>query len=232
MNKFRLLVTRKISPSLTLRAGLNGIDILEKEFISIEPIVSEELTNRIGKILSSKKILAFTSKNAVQAVAANKDLHGENLKIYCLEGATAEEVRKLIGKEHIAGTAMNAEKLGEVIRAAGEKNIVFFCGNQRRDDLPEILSGAGVEVEELIVYQTLFKPQQIIDDFEAIAFFSPSAVKSFFSENTLRQNVTCVSVGNTTTEAIREHCSNRTLTAKKPSEESVLELAKELKNNM
>jgi len=232
MSNFRLLVTRKISPSLVLRAGLNGIEILEKEFIAVEPIVSEEISSRIKKTISSQTKFAFTSRNAVHAVAANMDTPAENLKIYCLEGATAKEVKKLIGNEKIAGTAKNAEGLGEVIVNAGEKKIAFFCGNLRRDELPAILSAAGIEVEEIIVYETVLLPQQIIDDFEAIAFFSPSAVKSFFSVNSLRNHVICLSVGDTTGDAIKKLCKNKTLTSKMPSEESVLELAKEIKNNL
>ena len=41
MKTFRLLVTKKITGSLVLRAGLKGIDILEKEFIRIQPVVSD-----------------------------------------------------------------------------------------------------------------------------------------------------------------------------------------------
>ena len=233
MKNFRLLVTRKVSSSLVLRAGLNGIDILEKEFIAVEPIVSDELRKRIDVITSSEQPVAFTSRNAVHAVAVNIDLKKADWKIFCLEGATAKEVKKYISQEKIVATAQNAEALANHISEnIPEKKIVFFCGNLRRDDLPEILRTSGCDVEEIVVYETVLVPHAIVDDYEAIAFFSPSAVKSFFSVNKLKDGVFCISVGNTTSEAIREFSQNKIITAKWPSEESVFELAKEIKNNV
>ena len=226
MNTFKLLVTKKISPSLVLQAGLRGIEILEKEFIRVVPIENDHLHKHINGLATTKHSVVFTSKNAVTAIAANNNISHADWKIFSLEGATKNEVRKYFSEDSIAGTAKNALTLAEVIDDKSEdKKIIFFCGNKRMEDLPGFLLSKNFEVEEIVVYKTELVPQKIIDDFEAVAFFSPSAVESFFSANDLRKNVVCLSVGKTTTEAIKKYTDNEVITALNSSEENILELA-------
>lgn len=226
MSTFRLLMTKKISASLVLQAGLKGIDILEKEFISIVPVVNENLNKKISCLIAADHTVAFTSKNAVWAIASNNELPSANWKIFCLEGATKNAVKKYFAENYIQGVAKSASLLAEVIaEKSKERKIIFFCGSKRMEDLPDFLLSKGFDVEEVVVYKTNLVPQKIIDDFEAVGFFSPSAAESFFSENNLKENVVCFSVGKTTTEVIKQYTKNEVITAEKPSEESILELA-------
>lgn len=225
MSKFRLLMTKKISASLALQAGLRGIEILEKEFISIVPVLNDNLNKKITRLIASDHTVAFTSKNALSAIGTT-ELPNANWKIFCIEGATKNAVRKYFAENSIKGTAKNALLLAEVIaEKSEERNIIFFCGSKRMEDLPALLLSKGFDVEEVVVYKTELVPQKIIDDFEGVAFFSPSAAESFFSVNTLKKNVVCFSVGKTTSEAIKKYTENKVITADKPSEESIIELA-------
>ena len=54
MSNFRLLVTKKISTSLVLQAGLKGVDVLEKEFIRVIAVTNEQLNKKVNKIITSK----------------------------------------------------------------------------------------------------------------------------------------------------------------------------------
>ena len=226
MSNFRLLVTKKISASHALQAGLKGVQILEKEFIRIVPVVNKELAKKIGKLTATRNIVVFTSKNAVAAVADNGSVKDADWKIFCLNGATRSEVEKFFPENHIAGSAANATQLADIIaEKAEEKTITFFCGNKRMEDLPAILLSKKFDVDEVVVYNTELLPEKIIDDYEAVAFFSPSAAESFFSVNELKDGVVCISVGKTTTEAIKKYTKNEVITSDQPSEQSVLELA-------
>ena len=225
MNNFRLLMTKKISSSLALQAGLRGVNVLEKEFIRVVPVMNDQLNKKINKIVAGKNVVVFTSKNAVTAIA-NQNLKEADWKIFCLEGATKIEVKKYFAENNIAGTAKNALSLAEQIanKSEGQK-IIFFCGSRRMEALPELLREKNIDIEEVVVYKTELVPQKIVDDYEGVAFFSPSAAESFFTNNELKANVVCFSVGRTTTEAIRKYTGNQVVTSEEPSEESVLELA-------
>ncbi|HUQ65582.1 MAG TPA: uroporphyrinogen-III synthase [Flavitalea sp.] len=226
MKNFRLLVTKKISPSLVLQAGLKGVDILEKEFIRIVPVVNDQLNKKIIRLATEEHTVVFTSKNAVSSIAAINTFVTADWKIFCIDGATKDEVKKYIPAGNIEGTAQNASLLAKVIAEKSEnRKIIFFCGNKRIEDLPGFLLTRNFDVEELVVYNTELVPQKIIDDFDAVAFFSPTAAESFFSVNNLKETVVCFSVGRTTTEAIIKYTENEVITAVKPSEETIIELA-------
>ena len=135
-------------------------------------------------------------------------------------------MKKYFDETAVAGTAKNAALLADVIAENNDgSKITFFCGNRRLEDLPRLLKEKNIEVDEVVVYNTELVPQKIVDDYDAVAFFSPSAVESFFTDNTLKKNIVCFSVGKTTTEAIRKHTGNNVITSDKPTEESIIELA-------
>ena len=86
--------------------------------------------------------------------------------------------------EWVESTANDAVSLAELIaedRFVDE--VIFFCGDQRRDELPEILRQHEVVVNEIVVYQTIAVPHKIEKQYHGILFFSPSAVQSFFQKH-------------------------------------------------
>ena len=46
----------------------------------------------------------------------------------------------------------------KIIKNSSIKNVIFFCGDKRRDELPENLIKNGINVEEIIVYKTMETP--------------------------------------------------------------------------
>jgi uroporphyrinogen-III synthase len=231
MSKFKLLVTKKISPSLVLRAGLSGVDVLEKEMITISHVVNDDIKNKLKELTTSEHIVVFTSKNAITALTMNGNVKNAPWKIFSMEGATANELKKYFDEKKIVGLARNATALADVIKGNGDvKKVIFFCGTKRLDHLPEMLRERKIQVEEIVVYETQLAPQSIIDDYDAIAFFSPSAAESFFSTNIPANHIVCLSVGTTTTEAIKKYTDNEVITAERPSEESVIQTAINISN--
>ena len=60
--------------------------------------------------------------------------------------------------------------------------------------------------------------------YDAVLFFSPSAVRSFFSANTVPDNVICFAVGGTTARTVREYGSYTVVTSASPSQEKMMEI--------
>ena len=134
---------------------------------------------------SGKEYIAFTSANAVtpfdQYLHQHDTYYVVGWKIFCLEGKTKETVlNSLLPKKNIIATAENAETLSQKIIEHGVKEIIFFCGDKRRNDLPDGLKKAGIIVHEVVVYETLEVPAIAAGDIDGILFFSPSAVRKFF----------------------------------------------------
>jgi uroporphyrinogen-III synthase len=102
------------------------------------------------------------------------------------------------------------------------KQIVFFCGNQRRDLLPVQLKKNGIDVEELIVYKTIEKPQTVSKKYDGILFFSPSGVRSFFSKNELKKQTIIFAIGKTTAEEVNIFSKNKTMISEYPDAEKLI----------
>ena len=222
-NNIQILSTKKISDSLIRTAEKNSIFIDELNFIETEEIVSSGIKKRIGELSEQKISVIFTSSKAVNAVRkfASKEILWE---IFCIEPATRKLVERYFKNIQIAGSAKNAEELSDkIIRDNSVKKIVFFCGNQRRNTLPDKLRNHKINVEEIVVYKTLEKPQLVSKTYDGILFFSPSAVRSFFSLNKIREATALFAIGNTTAEEIKLFTKAKIIIAQNPDPKKLIE---------
>lgn len=221
-NEIQILSTKKISDAFIRLAAENNIRIDSLDFIKTEETISDEIKNRIIE-LSQKNINAiFTSSNAVKSVG--KTIHGQpNWKIFCIEPSTKKIVKNIFTDSSIAGTAKNAEELSQkIIEDKSVKQIVFFCGNQRRDLLPSRLRKNGIDMEELIVYETIETPHIFSKKYDGIIFFSPSAVRSFFAKNKLEKETKFFAIGKTTADEVKSFSNNTIVISEIPETKKLI----------
>ncbi|MES2703956.1 MAG: uroporphyrinogen-III synthase [Bacteroidota bacterium] len=207
--------------ALDVPAGLEGVAVTVLPFIAVSPVVGATLQEEIARLQKDELTVAFTSANAVKAVIMQAAA-ATGWKIYCIGNATAQAVIAAFGTAAIAGTANDAGALAEVIIGNGVNNVVFFCGDKRMHTLPARLKEAGVAMKELVVYQTEETPHVVSGKYDAILFFSPSAVKSFFSVNAPLESTVLFAIGGTTAEAIRSKTRNKVVVCNTQSKDEVL----------
>lgn len=222
-NKIQVLCTRPIPDDLVEEAASKGIVVDVLSFIDTEPIESVEVQQEIENALILSAIVVFTSMNAVEAVAEFLFDEQPDWKIYCMGNTTRQLVKKYFGERSIQSTAENAIDLAEkIIENEMPEEVLFFCGDQRRDELPQLLKQHDVEVNEIVVYHTIPVPHKLLKDYNAVLFFSPSAVESFFSANKAGEGTIYFAIGNTTASAIKIHATNRVFVADAPGKEALV----------
>jgi uroporphyrinogen-III synthase len=229
MAKYKVLSTKKLEPSLVEKAKENDIEITEKEFISIQPVWNKETFDAIPGFAKNGRLnIVFTSANAVDVL--NRYLVAEyaypNIEwnLFCLSGRTRQAIdAAAFLQKNILGEANNALALAGKIIDAGVKEVVFFCGNKRREELPATLRQAGVNVYEVVLYETLEKSPTVNDDFDAVVFFSPSGVQSFFSANRLKKEAVCFSIGPTTAASLVTFTRNKIIEGRAPNPSYLIE---------
>ena len=119
-------------------------------------------------------------------------------------------------------TADYAEDLIEIIdQKYQRKTFTFFCGNIRRNTIPNYFKENQIAFEEVIVYETETHSKAISEKFDGILFFSPSAIESFLEKNELK-NETCFCIGTTTAKALENKTKNIQI-ASKPTVEDVID---------
>jgi len=180
-------------------ASDNGREIKEthktfidtRSFIQPTPLPDTEIINKL-KPLAGKQINAVvTSKNAERIIRKYGD---KEWRLFSITNQSS---------------ARNASQLADIIISEGIEDIVFFCGDKRRDELPDKLRANGINVTEVMVYHTLENPHAINSGYDGVVFFSPSAVNSFFTDNKPGDKVIFYTMGDTTASEIKKHCSNQ-----------------------
>ena len=222
-NNIQILCTRSLPASLINLAGEAGIEISVSPFIETESMLSVEVQQETGLLSFQTAIVVFTSMNAVDAVTRLLNGYQPDWTIYSIGTATGRLVKEYFGEEKIAGTAADAALLAMLI--AGDRfadEVVFFCGDQRRDELPAMLRQQGIEVNEIVVYQTINLPHVIEQHYQGILFFSPSAVQSFFQKNKLTGTTILFAIGNTTANEIKKFTDNKIVTSDSPEKENLV----------
>ena len=227
-NKINILSTRPLNKSLVHEAKAVGISIDELSFIDTEPIQDIATQQEIEQAYLLSSTVVFTSMNAVDAVLAWQDGQQPDWVIYCMGNTTKLLLKENFGEHSVAGTAGSAAELAELIAEESDiDEVIFFCGEQRRDELPAILRNKGIEVHEIIVYETIHTPHKVSKDYHAILFYSPSAVSSFFSNNKVPAQTILFAIGNTTAKTIQQYCNNTIIIGKEPGKEELVRQAME-----
>lgn len=207
-------------------ASSYNIEMDEQPFIRVDSLYSAALEQQIISIGLNKRTIIFTSKNAVSAVVQMLRGKQPEWDIYCLEGATQIAVAHYFTKATIKQTAANASDLIRFFDTAVITDVVtFFCGNKRMDTIPELMKGLGIRLNEIVVYQTLYTPSIIRKQYDAILFFSKSAVESFSAANRIPKKTALFAIGDTTAKALKDYVGNTLpiIQSASPSEKTVIE---------
>jgi len=185
-------------------------------------------SNRLKPEIAKKtyKHVVFTSQNGVQSILDNfavADVHFEN--IYCVGRRTKKMITNNFGSvKHVEQSAL---KLAEYLvkEIPNDAEITYFCGDIRRDELPELLSKKGKNLIEIETYATQQSPVELDKNYNGVLFFSPSAIDSYLSLNNTTETI-AFCIGNTTATHAKKYF-NKVETAKMPTVENVVQLVNE-----
>tara|TARA_B100000768_G_scaffold38414_1_gene37183 strand:+ start:9540 stop:10196 length:657 start_codon:yes stop_codon:yes gene_type:complete len=206
-----LLSTKILNSFNTEKIISSGIEISSYNAISIEKIdfnIDTTISNAI-----------FTSKNAVEAVL-NKKILIKNC--YCV----GEKTKLLLLKngQKVVKSEKNASKLANyIVKLHENDHFLFFCGNNKRDELPNILSKNNISFSTKEVYKTSLNYRKINPTSSGILFFSPSAIRSYCHYNKITSEV-LFTIGQTTANEAKNY-SNKIITSKSNSIEQVVDNA-------
>ncbi len=212
----KILFTKEISSEFLRQNLSQEIDFDVISFLEIKVHPEEKIVTLLNNSISNYLI---TSKNSIQAIK-NLDLKGN---FYVVGQKTAE---KLIQNNFNVKVVRNyASDLAEfILENETPKDWIFFCGNNRRDELFEKLIPNGHSIHEIQCYESKLVSHDLDGkNYDGIAFFSPLGVKSYLEKNTISPETVIFTIGKTTLEEVRIHTNNKIINAEIPTLESVLE---------
>ena len=191
-----------------------NIAVEEVDFITTKSIDFE-----LGKVHDN---LIFTSQNAVVAVLQHPNCDQLKSKNVFAVGMKTKSLLTENGFNVVAYTGYAAD-LAEIISLVYSKeSYTFFCGNLRRDELPNTLKENGILFNEIETYETALTPQKMKQQPDGILFFSPSAVESYLKLNSINDEL-CFCIGETTAEALEKNKTKNRIIAGKATVEELIQ---------
>jgi len=216
-NKPKILFTKTLTKLQKASTAAMGLDLDILPFISV--------TYEFDTVeLSTCDAWVITSGHAANYLSTHFDDFDKSMLpkvVYAISPKSTRLIENLGLNIQYAGH--DAESLANHIAADDSiEKVIFFCGNKRRDMLPTILTGAGMEVTEHKVYSTSLVNKAVdVSAYRGIAFASPSAVEGFAELNKVSSQDIFV-IGDTTAEAASQLLDAQPIVATQPSIEDLL----------
>lgn len=217
----RVLLPQPRETGGMLREGLErlGATVIEAPVLEIAPPEDLSALNRALDRLNTYDWMAFTSRNAADAVldrlSARREAMPSRLRVAAVGPSTAERLRHRGVPVYCRPAEATARALADVMRGEGMSgaHVLLPVGDRSRPDLADLLRAAGATVDVVPVYRTLraARAEEAAAELAAggvdvVALTSPSAldeiVASLGGAVPLRA-VRLVCIGPTTADAAR-----------------------------
>ena len=206
--------------------------INRKHILFLNQVDNESLSNDAFRVSCEPLIktmpLDFDSnqwnKNipwVVTSRTATKLIIKENLpkKIYAIGLKTAKNIPQAIHPKNAT-----AKEVAKLIIENREKEVLFICGEQRREELPQLLKNANIKLTEAIVYRTeIIQKKLNLESVDGLAFMSPSSVVGMVQNGGFNK-LPCFAIGTTTAQTLTEH-GQTPIISTEPSAESIVQTA-------
>lgn len=144
--------------------------------------------------------LIFTSKNGISAIDSfNKKWR--NMPSYCIAKMTASVVLKMNGKVVFVGERSHGNEFAqELVPLLKNKKALYIRAKKTVSQLATILENNGVDIQELIVYETVCNDEHFDTPSKnsVIIFTSPSSVECFFKRFSWHESYKAIIIGKTT----------------------------------
>ena len=218
-NLTNIISTKELSDDLLNKLDPCLYNTIHNNYITTTPIPFNKT-----EILNSSKHWIVTSKNSLHILLTTYSKEELNeTQFYCVGDKTAKLITD--NKLNLITTATSSANLAhDIVEKYNHFNFTFICGEMRRNELDRILKSRKIQLNEFNIYSTTLSPIEVKRSVDGILFFSPSAITSYTSTNTITSE-TLFCIGETTATEAKKHSTN-IIIAESQTLESVIESVK------
>ena len=187
-----------------------GVGLTFRKFFVIEPLPAKEFRKERINLLDYTAVI-FNSRHAVDHYfRIAKEMRTEipdSMKYFCVSESTAYYLTKYVQfrKRKIFHAKENMDLLQEILKKHKTEKFLLPCSDSHKQDIPMILQANKIHFREACMYQTHPGDLKDIDisKFDMMVFFSPSGIKSLYTNfPKYKQGKTVIGAfGQTTIEA-------------------------------
>ncbi|MFT7036560.1 MAG: uroporphyrinogen-III synthase [Cyclobacteriaceae bacterium] len=185
-----------------------------RPFIEVVPVDAKEFRQQKVNILNHTAVI-FTSRHGVDFFFALcmklKVEIPSTMKYFCISEQMSNYLQKYITvrKRKTYSGSRTAKELIEILKGHPDENFFHACSETSSKEIPDFLESNDYQHTNAIIHRTVSSDLSDLTEvsYDIIAFFSPTDIKSLFSNfPSFKQNDTRIAgFGLSTCNAIREH---------------------------
>ncbi len=190
---FSILLTKKLSQEHLdlIKSWEWNYEIVET--LSISPIeVTEIPLDADAWIVSSRNSFA----------AVKKFINEPPNVIYCVGDWAKKEIEKLNTKCKVKSFE-NMRSLVADLASQNFRSVIYFCGDEHRQELEAGLKNTGTKISKVITHQSTMTFPLIKKSFDAIFVFSPRSSESLLKQSQFSSQTVFACIGSTTADYLR-----------------------------
>jgi len=207
-----VLLTKKLSASDLDLIRSWGWNFELIETLNISPIEVDEVPKG--------EVWVVSSRNSFNTV--NKFINQSPNAIYCIGNWMKEELLKM-GAKSTLKSFENMKKLAADLTTQSFKSILYFCGEEHRQELEEGLKYSSVKISKVITHQSQMTFPIVKNNFDAIFVFSPRSAESLLKDNSFESQTTFACIGSTTSTYLNSRRITNTFISSYPDSRILLE---------
>jgi len=207
-----ILLTKKLPQDNIDLIRLWGWNFETVETLEITPIeVKEVPTGADAWILSSRNSL-MTVKKFIKAAPGF---------IYCIGSWIQDELTKS-GVSALVKSFINMKSLAVDLGKQDFKKVIYFCGEEHRQELEDGLKNSSTEISKVITHQSAMMFPEINKSYDVVFVFSPRSAESLLTHNTVSPETIFACIGKTTSAYLHERGMTNTFVASQPDSKMLL----------
>jgi uroporphyrinogen-III synthase len=206
---------------LTKKLAQDQLDLIQSWGWSYEIIETLKITPiEVNEIPAKTEAWIVSSRNSFAAV--EKFIAQAPGLIYCVGAWVKNEIEKL----EVKVAVKSFENMRAVAADLSKQNfhhVLYFCGEEHRQELEEGLKNTNIKITKVITYQSEMIFPVTKKSFDAVFVFSPRSVESLLKHNQFSGQTVFACIGSTTRDYVSSRGIKNTFVPSYPDSKKLLE---------
>jgi len=210
---FNILLTKKLSQEQLdlIKSWEWNYEIVET--LSISPAEVKGIPLNAGAWIVSRR-------NSFAAV--KKFINEPPNVIYCVGDWTKKEIEKLNTKGNVKSFE-NMRSLVADLASQNFRSVIYFCGDEHRQELEAGLKNTGTKISKVITHQSEMTFPVLKKSFDVVFVFSPRSAESLLKNNQFSSQTVFACIGPTTVDYLHSRGIGNTFVSSYPDSKILIQ---------
>jgi len=205
---------------LTKRLSSSDLDSIRSWGWNFETVETLNISLMEVKEIPKTEAWVISSRNSFASVKGF--INQEPGIIYCVGNWVKEELIK-VGAKSVVRSFENMKSLATDLAKQNLKSVLYFCGEDHRQELEEGLKNSSIKILKVITHQSQMTFPVVKNNFDVVFVFSPRSAESLLKNNSFNHQTIFACIGRTTESYVRNRGISNTYIASYPDSKILLE---------